>query len=68
LASFVIVRVARYTVNDPQDVIGDCCNSEIRQLAYARPSTSLAPREDKKDVDARESAGMTERGGCCADR
>jgi hypothetical protein len=28
---FPIVRVARYTVNDQQDDIGDCCNSEVPQ-------------------------------------
>jgi len=25
------VRVVRYTVNDQQDDIGDCCNSEMPQ-------------------------------------
>jgi hypothetical protein len=28
---FPIVRVVRYTVNDRQDDIGDCCNSEVPQ-------------------------------------
>jgi hypothetical protein len=28
---FQIVRVVRYTVNDQQDDIGDCCNSEVPQ-------------------------------------